>query len=360
MAVRRLVTRGLLGILPLVTVVELAHILIPKEVAVALWEQGNLLVRLALFSFGLSRFVAAHAVVWGLWVVIGLALASWVLRVEPQRLRRAFWRMFWLALPVTALHAGLVLVVLLNLPGVGGGYFPIDYDPLSTFALYQLLVRELGSYLLVAGFSLALVYFVDARDASARADRARMHALRLQLEPHFLFNVLNSVVVLTRQGNIDLASDMLTQLAELLRSTLDEDDRTSVTLREEVAFTRRYAELERMRFGDRLQIEFAIEDDAAQSSVPVRLLQPLVENAVRHGPGSREAGGTVSVAAKLEHGYLVLRVDDDGPGFPTFVHEGIGLGNTRERLGATGELSCGQSPSGGASVHVRIPQEAAP
>ncbi|HEY1890032.1 MAG TPA: histidine kinase, partial [Steroidobacteraceae bacterium] len=167
------------------------------------------------------------------------------------------------------------------------------------------------------------------------ASEARLYALRTQLDPHLLFNTLNAV---SSQVERDprLARAMIEQLGDLLRLALDSHGKQSITLRDELAFTKRYLALQEIRFGDRLRIEVEVAADAGDALVPSLVLQPLVENAIRHGLSSRPRGGTLQLSARRLDGQLVLRVEDDGvglaPGWSLEEDSGIGLRLTRERL----------------------------
>jgi two-component system LytT family sensor kinase len=195
------------------------------------------------------------------------------------------------------------------------------------------------------------------------ASEARLHALRAQLDPHFLFNTLNAV---SSQVERDpkLARAMIEQLGDLLRLSLDSHGKQSIRLRDELAFTRRYLALQKIRFGDRLQIEVDVASGAADALVPSLVLQPLVENAIRHGLSSKPQGGVLQVSARRSDQHLVLRVEDDGvglaPGWSLEEDCGIGLRLTRERL-AVGFPDSGSrfeiSPraSGGTVVSIALP-----
>ncbi|HUA26850.1 MAG TPA: histidine kinase [Steroidobacteraceae bacterium] len=195
------------------------------------------------------------------------------------------------------------------------------------------------------------------------ASEARLHALRTQLDPHFLFNTLNAV---SSQVERDpgLARAMIEQLGDLLRLSLDSHGKQSIRLRDELAFTSRYLALQKIRFGDRLQIEVEVAADAADVFVPSLVLQPLVENAIRHGLSSRPQGGVLQVSARRSDQHLVLRVEDDGvglaPGWSLEEDSGIGLRLTRERLavrfpdsGSRFEIS--PRASGGTVVSIALP-----
>lgn len=195
------------------------------------------------------------------------------------------------------------------------------------------------------------------------ASEARLSALRTQLDPHFLFNTLNAI---SSQVERDpkLARAMIEQLGDLLRWSLDSHGKQSIRLRDELAFTDRYLALQKIRFGDRLQIEFNVAADAGDALVPSLVLQPLVENAIRHGLSSKPRGGVLLVSAHRDEEHLVLRIEDDGvglaPGWSMEEDSGIGLRLTRERLavrfpdsGSRFEIS--PRPSGGTVVSIALP-----
>jgi len=204
-----------------------------------------------------------------------------------------------------------------------------------------------------------------ARRAELLAQQARLAALRLQLNPHFLFNALNAVSTLVADGRGEEANRMLGRLADFLRVNLDRGDASEVRLEEEIDFARQYLEIERVRFGDRLRIGFSVPPEAGKTHVPPMILQPLVENAVRHAVLPRAGGGEVAIAARRQGEWLDLEVDDDGPGLGGSGEtlRGIGLANTRARLselyGPRAELRFGRSGLGGLAVTVRIPFRAA-
>src|SRR5437763_1958090 len=160
---------------------------------------------------------------------------------------------------------------------------------------------------------------------------AKLEALRMQLNPHFLFNTLHAVSALIHEQP-EAADRVVARLSELLRLSLDQSRPQEVPLCEELNFLDRYLEIEQTRFADRLQIEKDIEPRAAAALVPYLILQPLVENAVRHGIEPREDAGRLRISARCSDGTLQLRVGDDGAGFAREAgapaREGIGLSNT--------------------------------
>jgi two-component system LytT family sensor kinase len=173
--------------------------------------------------------------------------------------------------------------------------------------------------------------------AEAEARDARLSALRYQLNPHFLFNSLNAVSTLALDGNAIAATRMLAQIGELLRTTLDSEAAAETTLSQEITFTEQYLAIEQTRLGDRLRIEIAISPETLDALVPSMLLQPLVENAVRHGVAPLVEGGTISIQSRLHDAQLQISIGNSGA--PCIRAEpldqpthGIGLRNTAERL----------------------------
>ena len=171
---------------------------------------------------------------------------------------------------------------------------------------------------------------------SALAQEAQLKMLRYQLNPHFLFNTLNAISTLVLDNQNRTANLAVSRLSEFLRYTLDQDPMKKVTLRQELDALNLYLGIEKLRFGDRLRLEFDVDERAESALVPSLLLQPLVENAMKYAIAPREQGGAVTVIAGIEGGGLRLAVVDDGPGLPAAAANangrGVGLRNTRERL----------------------------
>jgi two-component system, LytTR family, sensor kinase len=211
---------------------------------------------------------------------------------------------------------------------------------------------------------------LKATRLEASLSRAHLDSLRMQLNPHFLFNTLNAIAVLAMKGERQGTVRMLTLLSDLLRITLESRQQV-VSLRQELEFLDRYLEIEQVRFKDRLTIERAIDPDALTAEVPSLLLQPLVENAIGHGISRQPGPGTIRIEADIVDGeVLELRVLDTGPGLSRSVtagrgpgggngRTGVGLANTRARLeelyGSRQELALRNRPEGGACVIVRLP-----
>ena len=198
---------------------------------------------------------------------------------------------------------------------------------------------EVLTYWAVIGLSNALNYYRKYREREIRASqleaqlaRAQLDALRMQLQPHFLFNTLNTISVLMKE-NVQLADQLLLRLSDLLRLSLKSTDNHEVTLREELEFLRNYLEIEQTRFQDRLTVRYDIDERAVEAQVPNLILQPLVENAIRYAVAPQPGPSTVEIRAVRSNGRIKLEVVDDGPGMsPVTNGSGIGLSNTRARL----------------------------
>jgi len=192
---------------------------------------------------------------------------------------------------------------------------------------------------------------------------ARLDALRMQLNPHFLFNTLHTISALIHE-NPEAADRVVARLSELLRLSLDQSKAQEVPLHQELAFLDRYLEIEQTRFADRLKVDRAIEPGVQDALVPFLILQPLVENAIRHGIEQREEKGRLGITARQNNGVLALSVSDNGSGLADdnpegFRGEGIGLSNTRSRLrhlyGNDQKLELQSVPGGGLEVRITIP-----
>lgn len=222
-------------------------------------------------------------------------------------------------------------------------------------------------YFALLGCVYAFTYFAEAREREAQQARlsaqlaeARLGALRMQLNPHFLFNSLNALAVLVRDQNTKDASRMLELLGSVLRQVLQGEKRQEVPLGDELRFIEQYLAIEQVRFSDRLRVEWSIDPALRDAPVPEFILQPLVENAVRHGVAKRSEAGRIEVSATRSGDELVLSVRDDGPGYrDDNGSSGVGLANTRARLetlfGDAGRLELRRSETGGTIATVRIP-----
>jgi sensor histidine kinase YesM len=232
---------------------------------------------------------------------------------------------------------------------------------------------NLLTYWVILGFSYMLDSYRQVRDRELRASqleaqltKANLQALKMQLQPHFLFNTLNAISSLMHK-NIRDADRVVARLGDLLRYSLETEGEQEVALSEELDFLRRYLEIEQIRFGDRLNVRVNAEAEVLPARVPNLILQPLVENAIRYGIGNRGKGGRIEITAEREEEALWLSVKDDGPGLSGngksnsdggYV-EGVGLHNTRSRLqqlyGDNQELRLLNGTNRGLEVRLKIP-----
>ncbi len=234
------------------------------------------------------------------------------------------------------------LFIFLAFDNVVNTYLPIAL--LGHFLLYQRRLRDRE---------------VRSSQLQAKLAQAQLAMLKMQLQPHFLFNTLNAVSALIRD-NPHSAEETLARLSELLRLTLDNEPEQEITLKHELDFIQRYLEIEQIRFMDRLRVSFDIEPATLDAKVPNMLLQPLVENALRHGVAKRSQAGSLLIRAWREQEWLMVAVRDNGPGVPSSgIQDRIGLTNTRARLrqlyGESQRFTLASSGEGGAVATVRLP-----
>jgi len=246
--------------------------------------------------------------------------------------------------------------------------WPTFVDTWTTSLTFQVL-----TFLIVYALILTVTYVVDARESMARQltetarlneelSKAQLAALRRQMEPHFMYNTLNSIAGLVRDQRNDAAVSMIVGLSEFLRRFSQDSHRSQVALQEEVEYLQRYLDIQKVRFGERLQVSVDIPAELLRAQVPNLLLQPLVENAIKPGIAKRVAVGTVRVAGACHNGNLCLSVYNDGPSLPTdwqTAQSGVGIGNLRTRLqilhGGESELQLRRASPGGVEVVVTLP-----
>jgi len=237
----------------------------------------------------------------------------------------------------------------------------------------DLLLGQLMTFVIAYALILAVTFVVDSRERMSRQmtetarlneelSRAQLAALRGQMDPHFMFNTLNSIASLVYDQRSDAAVGMIVGLSELLRRASEDSHRAQVTLREEVEYLQRYVDIQKIRFGDRLRVSIDIPDELLAKQVPNLLLQPLVENAIKHGISKRQSGGEVRVAGISRHGALRLTVYNDGPWAQedlAVASQRVGLGNLRTRLqilhGELSDLLLRPAEQGGVEVIVTLP-----
>lgn len=242
----------------------------------------------------------------------------------------------------------------------GESYIQID-DLMVQYLIYCAIVIATHAWL----------YYRDIQGRELRTSQleaqlahTRLQVLSMQLQPHFLFNTLNTIAELVHQQP-DAAEKMIAGLSHLLRETLGAGFVQRVPLGQELALLDRYVDIQRARFGDRLQVTITAEEGAHATLVPSLLLQPLVENAIKHGIGTKAGAGRIDITAWRSNGRLEIRISDNGRGLGSGdVRDGIGLGNCRSRLHTLyGADECGLAianrDGGGAVVSISLPWQAA-
>jgi sensor histidine kinase YesM len=244
-----------------------------------------------------------------------------------------------------------------------------EWGPSVRDAFFRTLDFELPVYFALIGLQHAVDYYRESRrrevaaaHLETRLVEAQLEALQRQLHPHFLFNTLHAISALVHRDP-DRADLMIERLSDLLRVTLHRVGTQEVTLSEELDYLRVYLDIEQVHFGSRLEIEYRIDAHALDALVPYLILQPLAENAIRHGLEPRAGTGRLTVTARVDDDVLQLAVIDNGRGMPaatlSIVNKGVGLSNTRSRLerlyGDHGRLLVGESTGGGVTVQITLP-----
>jgi two-component system, LytTR family, sensor kinase len=268
---------------------------------------------------------------------IGLAYTAWsyqlTLRYQPYAPEFAHWTPQW----------------------------PTDFyeNLMATVALYACVLL---SHWLIQSRARISARETEVAELNKQLTQAQLVALRSQIEPHFFFNTLNAVAGLIREGRTEAAVQTIMQLSDFLRRTLSDANRQEVSLGDEVEFARQYLTIQQTRFADRLQLDIQVQDGLQCAAVPNLILQPLVENAVKHGIAKRKEGGAVRVAASAAGETLNLYIANDGPSLPDDWNErqhSIGIANVCQRLrslyGNASSFDIRNRTGGGVEVAIRIP-----
>jgi signal transduction histidine kinase len=295
--------------------------------------------------FWLSELVQRHD--WGLALLSSLAqwwswgLLAPVITAIDRRLAGRVWAHLALA-PAFGFVYPYISAALSAL--IGAGTWARILDP----KLPAMALREMFWSMVVYGLIVGVWRAYHYQQRYLAAELARLNSLRMQLDPHFLFNALNTISAqLEREPR--QARKMLEHLGDLLRLSLSSQNRSVISLAEELAFLEHYLAIQKARFGASLRVDMRISPEVNHALVPSMLLQPLVENAIRHGLAPRAGGGTVTLSAERLEDELHIRVLDDGVGLPAAVSPGLGLSITRERI-------AGLYPEGSShfSIHPRL------
>ncbi len=312
----------------------------------------------ALLGFYRASLVFTFAIRLGLWTVAHFVVPR-ICRDPSELSDRARWGigLYYLTGANLGSVAAAFIIHFTILPGFLGGLSNV-----IQWGVFSLLFSAL-----FAGINYAIVFYRSAVERGLAVERVRaelaqaeLRALRAQINPHFLFNTLNSIAALIAE-NPRAAEETTTRLADVFRYTLRASEREHTRFADEMEFLRAYLAIEHVRFGDRLRLEEVIEPGLESVPVPSLLLQPLVENAVRYAVAPRPEGGTVRLSARREGGRLIVEVSDDGPGFDgdrPSGGEGFGLHSVRERLRAAGledALAIESTAGRGTRVRVTLP-----
>jgi two-component system LytT family sensor kinase len=284
----------------------------------------------------------------------------------------------WIRNSLLHIPISLVLSVIVTALGrvviwLNWGYrmgMPLSFESVTRFVILN-FTEGIGIYLLIALTAYAFSYYRRFRQGElktlqleAQLSQSQLQALKMQLHPHFLFNTLHSISALLTKDT-EAARKMITRLGDFLRLTLENSGTQEVTLQQEMEFLKCYLEIERVRFQDRLVTRMEVAPQALDAKVPNLILQPIVENAIRHAIAPRSTPGLIEIQAKHHNGTLRIQVRDNGPGLPThrtsgiLFKKGLGLANTETRLkhlyGAAHLFDLTNDPDGGLIVTLEIP-----
>ena len=306
-----------------------------------------------------------------LWAGLGLVAIALARRfpLEHGRVARSLAVHALAALVLSLLQGWLSFAIFQKL----GLFAAAQMPPARLGALLVLgkLHTNLLTYAAIVGVVHLIDYYRKYRDrelASSRLEaklaRAELEVLKMQLHPHFLFNTLHAISTLMHR-DVEAADRMLSRLSDLLRLAMEDVGSQEVTLQHEMEFLGRYLEIEQTRFADRLRVTVSVAPETLDALVPSLVLQPLVENAIRHGIAPRAGGGALEILASRRDAMLRLEVRDDGPGLPgtSPPKTGVGIANTRARLeqlyGAAHRFEMTNRPEGGLAILLEVPYRGA-
>ncbi|HSS21430.1 MAG TPA: histidine kinase [Pyrinomonadaceae bacterium] len=332
------------------------------QLYLGVWMEG--------FPISFWRVFANDLIGWSFWIAAtpGVLWLGRRLPIERGRLARVLPVHVIACVVISVCHSAFADVVNRSIQPFGPPRVPRSFwESFSGRAVSQFHL-DLLIYATTLGLSYAVSYYVRYREREFRASQletqlahAQLQTLKMQLQPHFLFNTLNGIAGLVRDSKNKAAVEMLAGLSDLLRYTLENAGKQEVPLKEELEFLELYMDIQQMRFSDRMKIEMQIQPETLDALVPNLILQPLVENAIRHGLSKRAASGVVGVTAERDDGSLRIRIYDDGVGLAEAAKraEGVGLSNTRARLsqlyGDRQEFLLSRRAGGGTEAKIVIP-----
>jgi two-component system, LytTR family, sensor kinase len=245
-------------------------------------------------------------------------------------------------------------------PSLGRSFSNVLYNSLLAYVILYITLVVVAA-MLDSRERLA-VQQTEAARLAEQLSKAQLSALRRQIEPHFLFNTLNAIAGLVREHRDDAAVSMIVRLSDFFRLLLADSGQQEVPLGQEIDFVHKYLDIQKERFADRLQLCFEVPQELMSAQIPSFILQPMVENAVKHGISKRAQGGTIRISAARRNTMLALRIFNDGPRLPDDFEQtsaGIGISNVRARLqrlyGDAFDLSLRNRESEGVEVLVSVP-----
>jgi two-component system LytT family sensor kinase len=300
-----------------------------------------------------SDLVALNSAFWMGWALLSLPIIALCerVRIERRAWKRATLIHLGAAVLFVAVHIGFTTIARVQTSQraqteraalTGRVFPPIYWGDEYKRSFFQFFDWELLAYLAIAGMSHAAFFSAESQRRQLQTAQlekhlvqAQLQTLQRQLQPHFLFNTLHAISALMHR-DVDAADRMLSRLSDLLRMTLDTVKRQQVTLKDEVDFLRKYLQIEQTRLGDRMTVHWEIDGETLDCLVPNLVLQPLVENAIKHGIARKSEGGILWIRSRREGQMLYMEVEDDGSGPSATglqsLNTGIGLSNTRARL----------------------------
>ena len=303
------------------------------------------------------------------------AYAGWLFTIPLRYIYRRAWNLppskIALVVLLSSYLTGLVWQIVKNLNYweiYKHGYKPdswLYYTQNSVWSFYIILSWS-GLYFGIKYYQMLQKEKQNVLHANTVAHQAQLKMLRYQLNPHFLFNTLNSISTLILVNENKTANTMVTRLSEFLRYSLDKDPMKKVTLANEIQALEYYLDIEKVRFEERLQVKFTIANDCLNALLPSMILQPLAENAIKYAIAEQEQGGSIQVSVNHFGNDLLIEIADDGPGAMIekgnfYREKGVGLANTRERLvtlyGVNHSLVIAANQPSGVKVSIRIPFE---
>ena len=301
------------------------------------------------------------------------AYSGWMLTIPLRYLYKYIWNFkpthIVLIIVAVSYITGVIWQVIKNLNYweiYKHGYEPehlIYYTKSSVWSFYIVMSWSI-LYFGIKYYQMLQTAKQNVLKANTEAHQAQLKMLRYQLNPHFLFNTLNAISTLILLKDNKIANGMVTKLSDFLRYTLDNDPIKKVTLDNEIEVLTLYLDIEKVRFEERLNVVFTVEEQCKKALVPSMILQPLAENAIKHAISVQEEGGTISVSVTSNNNYLLIEMSDDGPGAEIvngnlYRENGVGLVNTKERLDALfGEdfsLVVSNNTPKGVKVNITLP-----